>query len=114
MPHMHARDCPVAPVPGLHGGMREHPVPAGRVVRWEHSIGKVWRGQAAPSGVIVLTVDLTETSTAGVDLSLEAFYLPPAQADDKPAHLPVDSDPEMETVAAMATHEPERWTAVRR
>lgn len=110
-PHEHSPDCPVAPVPDVHGGMRASPVPAGRVLRWKDAGCGEWLGEVSSGSAIIVDFPEHRGSRCLRDLALVAFYLPPAQPDAEPVRLPVDDDPELEGVAARATHEPGRWKA---
>lgn len=111
-PHAHREDCPVAPVPGVHGGMRLYPW------RWYEYTpfggGLIWKHYDNPIQLWCTVDDVVRVAAgntlAGIDdLVLYGFFVPPKDSDSH--EIPVDNDPELEGVAARATHEPGRWSA---
>lgn len=96
-PDGHLLDCPVAPIEGLHGGMRLWPAPAGTVTSWGSRVGRHgWCGNAGgrdepcPIGVGVDDVaGLKGWLRRGYDrdlgdVILSAFFYPPAPPAEKP------------------------------
>jgi hypothetical protein len=106
-------ECPVAPRPGVHGGMRPEPVPA-KGVRWRATSTPCWWDGICADGTEIWLQPATFAAVgAGVvidgldDQVLMAFYRAPEQPEAEP--MAVDIDPELETVAGRASREPERW-----
>jgi len=94
-PHLHDQGCPVAPVPGLHGGMRNEPhaITLGDIcIAQEHNAAR-----------------LSLRNPGERDMALRIFYLPPSQPNTVPARQPVDGGPDLEQVADVATRHPEGW-----
>lgn len=77
----HQSDCPVAPVPGKHGGLRLWPAPwRGQSWQWTEYGGWVALDERRTAGIFpVYTEDLmADPSAPGAgDVILQCFYLPP-------------------------------------
>lgn len=93
-PSKHDACCPVAPVPGKHGGMKLWPdVGHNGVIAWEWDGERLWhgvRGGAAPptlvcAGMLSLPVrGVTWTFPGYGDHVLQAFYHPPTSLEPLP------------------------------
>lgn len=107
-PAEHLPSCPVAPVNGLHGGMRSEV--AGD---WRYD-DSVWQNDrmkwtVGPSLLRRIIAQLGVAADALSDSVLIGFYLPPVPEDEPDRRLPVDDDPDLQAVADAASRWPDGW-----
>lgn len=90
-PPLHAADCPVAPVPGRHGGMRERPAPFRGNAWWWSEKTQQWCCEGID--VIRAAVVANQFVAYGADVAdalLQCFYQPPEPQSERREPTPWD------------------------